>query len=416
MNHNLILFITGLLFCCLPNISKGQVADAGTYAFDQVNVILMNENKVLDNQTIIIRNGIISEIGKAGEINIPEDAKIIDGKGKYMIPGLVDAHVHLRHTNKEALIRYLAAGITTVRDMNGRPFLLEWRKEIKRGQLLGPTLFVASPTIGNFSSPKEGYPTPETTQQADSLVREFKQQGYDWIKVWSFVPRDIYFALIKAAEKYEIPIGGHPPLGIMKSIEHLLGYVDPIMTEKAKKLDEQDMRGVFHAVEIKEEKLPALARKTNEAGVYNCPTILFFDHSVPTERVREAWEKPVLRKLGHENRVKIVRALHKAGAPLVLCTDSDAGDDLPASSIYEEIGNMREAGLSPYEVLKAATVKASNLLNSSKFGTIEEGKRADLLLLEGNPLENIDFVRQKIGVMVRGNWITKQNFKRILED
>ncbi len=414
------ILILAVLFIFPVTCFAFQDQERKSVVIKNVNVLPMDSERVLKNQNVVIENGKIVAIGSPDKIKT-NGAKIIDGTGKYLLPGLFDGHIHLRQADEKGLIQYLSAGITTAREMNGRPFLLEWRDKIKKGELLGPTLYVASPTIGNFSSPKEGYPTPKTPEDADMVVKKFGEQGYDWIKVYSFVPRDIYFALIRAARKYKIPIGGHPPIEInfqeslqMKSIEHLLGYVDPIMTPEAKELDEKDLRGVFHAVEIQEDKLPELAKKTKAAGVWNCPTVLFFDHRVPTERARQAWGKPELRKLGHQNRIKILRALYKAKANLLVCTDSDAGTDLFADSIYEEMGNMREAGLTPYEILKAATKNGAVFLNSNEFGTIDVGKRADLLMVECNPLKNIKCVEKQTGVMVRGRWITKQAFNKLL--
>ena len=383
-------------------------------AYYNIHVVPMDgSERILERQTVLIEDHQIIALGQNEKIAIPEGTYIIDGTAKFLIPGLVDAHVHLRHADTTDLLSYLKAGVTTIREMNGRPFLLDWRKQIEKGALLGPTLYVASPTIGNFSSPREGYPTPTTIAQVDSTINRFAEQGYDWIKVYTFLPSDMFIPIIEAAARHGIPVGGHPPLGIsfddmlkMKSIEHLLGYLDPLMTKEAISLDEEDMRGVFHAVDYDKEGLIKLAQKTNLAGVWNCPTILFFDHRVPTERVRKAWEQPHLRKLGHENRVAIVKALHEAGADLVVGTDSDAGDDLPAEAIHEELANMLEAGMSAYQVLNAATNKAAEFLGGqSEFGTISVGKRADLIMLEHNPFEDLSSIKSPIHVMSRGNLI-----------
>ncbi len=415
------LFLLFLFLIMYDNgLCQNNVVDTEAWkfkAFQNVSVLPMDEIRMLENQTVLVENDRIAAIGPVGLIDIPDNTYIVDGTNKVLLPGLVDSHIHLRHTDTTGLVSYLEAGITTAREMNGRPFLLDWRKRIKEGSLLGPTLYVASPTIGNFSSPREGYPTPTTAAQADSTIRRFAQQGYDWIKVYSFVPGDIFSAIIDAANKYGIPVGGHPPIEVsfeeslrMKSIEHLLGYLEPIMTDEARRLDEEDLRGVFHAVNFEKERLPDLAQRTKLAGVWNCPTVLFFDHRVPTERVRKAWEKTELRKLGHNNRLAIVQALHEAGAKLVVGTDSDAGDDLPAEAIHEEMANMVDAGLTPYEVLVAATKGAAEFLNGqSEFGTVSVGKRADLLMVNCNPLEDISCLKQRIAVMSRGNLILFEN-------
>ena len=410
-------------FLILPlHLLFAAVAFGQTTAFVGVDVVPMDRERVLLNQTVIVRGGIISQIGHARKVPIPTQATRIDGKGKFLMPGLVDSHIHLRQTNEKGLIQYLAAGVTTARDMNGRPSLLEWRRSINRGELLGPTLFVASPAIGSFSSPRDGYPTPRSVAEAESLIKRFVNEGYDWIKVYSFVPRDIFKAIMAAAAKHNIRVGGHPPLDIsfdesleMRSIEHLLGFLDPIMTPDAVELDKADLRAVFHAVDFDRSKLPELTGKMRNAGVWNCPTILFFDHRVPSEQVREAWDKPELRKLGHVNRVEITRQLHRSGARLLLCTDSDAGRNLPASSIYEEMRNMQAAELTPYQVLSAGTRDAAEFLGSRDFGLVGVGKRADLLLVECDPLKDLSCVEKLSGVMARGRWMTKSYLAALSE-
>lgn len=429
MSLNLKCLFSGFIFSIVlitSNISCSQVSSRGSKGtivektqpfkvFQNITIIPMDgSSRILENQTVLIENDKIVAIGKGGHIPLPNNTKIIDGTNNFLLPGLVDAHIHLRHTDSTGLISYLKTGITTAREMNGRPFLLNWRERIKEGKLIGPNLYVACPTIGNFSSPKEGYPTPTTKVEVDSIIKRFVDEGYDWIKVYTFLPNEMFNHIIEAAAKYGIPVGGHPPIGVsfedglkMKSIEHLLGYLDPIMTKEAVRLDEEDMRGVFHAVEYKEEKLPDLARKTKLAGVWNCPTILFFDHNVPIERMRKVWNQPQLRELGHNNRVAIVKALYEAGANLVVGTDSDAGDDLPADAIHEEFENMIEAGMTPYDVINAATNNAAKFLNGeSEFGSISVGKRADLLMVSCNPLKDISCLKNPMIVMSRGNIIS----------
>lgn len=406
-----------LILCSVPS-ALGQTntaRQADFHAFVNVTVLPMHGERVLPDQTVLVEGEHIVAVGTSGFISLPANATIIDGSGKTLLPGLIDGHIHLRHADSTGLMHYLRVGVTTAREMNGRPFILDWRDRIEAGTLLGPTLRVASPTIANWSSPREGYPTPETPAEADSTVRRFVEAGYDWIKVYSFIPPEIYHAVVDAAKRYDIPVGGHAPLSVpfdaalrMKSLEHLLGYTDRLMTEDARRLDAQDFRGVFHAVEFDESRLPAMAEATQEAGVWSCPTIHFFDYNLPTPQARESWDRPELRALGHTNRLKIVRALHQAGARLLVCTDSDAGDDLRADVIYDEIEAMHEAGMTRYEVLRAATADAAHFLDERAVGTISVGKRADLLLAECNPLVDLTCLRRLDAVMSRGQMVQPQ--------
>ena len=148
-----------------------------------------------------------------------------------------------------------------------------------------------------------------------------------------------------------------------------------------------------------------MAAATRDAGVWSCPTIHIFDAKLPAPQMQAAWEQPELRALGHTNRLKIVRALHEAGAGLLVCTDSDAGDDLPADVIYDEIEAMHQAGIPPYDVLRAATADAAMFLNVGEAGTVAVGKRADLLLVECNPLDDLTCLRELDMVVSRGRLI-----------
>ena len=397
--HALVLLALSLVPSAWAQTVPAPESDA--LAFVNVTVLPMDGARVLSDQTVLVKAGRIVALGASDFVPVPAEAEIIDGSGKTLLPGLIDGHIHLRGADSTGLMRYVQVGITTARKMNGRPFILNWRDRIEEGQLLGPALVVASPTIANWSSPREGYLTPETPAEADSTVRRFVEAGYDWIKVYSFIPSEIYHAVVDAAERYGIPVGGHAPLSVsfdealrMRSLEHLLRYTDSLMTEEARRLDEQDFRGVFHAVEFDESGLPAMAEATRNAGVWSCPTIHFFDYNLPAPQAQESWERPELRAMGHENRLKIIRALHEAGARLLVCTDSDAGDDLSADAIYDEIEAMHEAGMTRYEVLRAATADAAEFLDESAVGTIAVGKRADLLLVECNPLNNLACLRE----------------------
>ena len=399
-------------------------------AFINVNVIPMDRAQILKNQTVIIKNSRIAQIGLAKKTKVPKGVLRIDGSDKYLMPALADMHTHLYNPDSLSLLQYLATGVTTIRVMNGRSYQLQWREQIIRGELLGPTLYAACPTIygrANSSSARAGFKEPTTADEAAQLVADYKRAGYDFIKVYSFLSPEIYAAIIKTASEQGIRVVGHVPWSVgvrgviaarQSSIEHLFGYLEAIETEESQKRSDADFRNLFHAVEFHEDQLAALIIATRAAGIWNTPTMVFFEKRLPFSGAREAWENSPLRKLGHENREKVVRALYNAGARLLLGTDSGEGQGsvLPAA-ILEELELLVEAGLTPYDAIKTGTLNAAEYLNGSNdFGTVTRGKRADLLLIECNPLSNISCVSKQSGIMVRGRWLTKQEIEVMMKE
>lgn len=372
---------------------------APTLAITNVNVITMAERETLLRQTVIISGSRISAITPIATANIPDGVEVIDGLGQFLLPGLADMHIHLRHTTEDSLEAYLRMGVTLAREMNGRPHILEWRDRIEMGELSGPQLIVASPTIANFSSPMEGYATPETAEEAANTVQLFVDQGYDFIKVYSFLPAQIFRAIMDKANTMGIPVAGHVPVQIslaevqdlgLRSIEHLTEFATAVATDEGVALDNADNRGIFHAVPIDEGKLDRLAADLAESGTWNVPTITFFARKLPVSFLRDIWSDPDTREFGLENRKKIVMALHRAGAPMMFGTDTDF-DDIPAGTmLWEEFQNLADAGIPNFDILAMATRNPAIYLDQlDNFGTLETGKRADMILVACDPLRSI---------------------------
>lgn len=406
------LVLTTLLSLASPASTQTR-AEAPTYAVVGADVLTMAEPAVLENHSIVIRGDRIAALGPVDSVTYDADEVTeIDGRGRFVMPGLVDAHVHLRESTEGALIRYLRAGVTTVRDMNGRPFLLEWRDRIRQGDLAGPTLYVAAPTLGNFTSPREGYPTPETVEEGRAAVRRFHEAGYDWLKVYSFLPAAGFAGVMQEAQRRGIPVAGHVPVDVgtdifesgIGSIEHLTEYTDASLAEEGRERAAGDLRTVFHAGRIDPARLDDLVRRTVAADIWNVPTITWFDRNLPTSRVLVAWRSRELREHGARNRRLMVRRLHEAGANIAVGTDSDGlGEHLSPFAILDELRAMTESGFTPMEALSAATVGGATLLGGADdFGTVAVGKRADLLVLFCDPREDLSCLADIEWVVARG--------------
>lgn len=360
-------------------------ADSVT-AFVGVRVVPMDREEVLDGHTVLVRNGRIAELAPDGEVSVPDGARIIRGRGRWLMPGLADAHVHMSSTEAP---EYVAYGITTVRNMWGWPGLREIQARIRSGDLLGPTIHSYS---SGLDAPPTYWPyTQVVTRVADArrVVGEQLAQGWLGIKVYRDLAPDVYRAILSEAFQYRKPVVGHVPAAVdveealrlgQLSLEHLLGY-------------DRALGGRYGGWSpgFDEERMRELARLTAEVGAWNCPTLSILRHKNPGD---------------HGARIRAVRILHEEGAPLL--AGSDAGIDVtaPGVSLHEELGYMEDAGLSPYEALRTATVEVAAVLGQpGVFGIVAPGARADLLLLDGNPLEGVANAGAPAGVMLRGLWI-----------
>lgn len=425
---------------------------AQTVAFTNVNVLPMNKEQVLKNQTVIVRDGRIVQIGDAGKVKVPKDAQTVDGRGKYLMPGLADMHVHLlpgtANGEDAATVQiklFLANGITTVRGMIGHPTNIGVRDKVNKGEILGPTLVCSSPPLlGNkIQTPADG----------EKAVLDQKKAGFDAIKVHEGLSPETYEAIVKTARQEGIPFAGHVThtVGLKRalaarqqSIEHLDGYFRAMIPDSIQTPPGQFIFGEpLKAVD--ESKMPALVQETKQAGVWNSPTLALFKTVASDETPEELLKRPELKyvsekarqqfatqkKMGAgiadaplaerqryvELRNKLVKSLSQNGAKLVVGSDSPQFFLVSGFAMHHELKAFVDAGLSPYAVLEAATRNGVEYVGQIKdAGTIEVGKRADLLLLDANPLENIANVQKNSGVMVRGHWLSPTDLQKMLSE
>jgi imidazolonepropionase-like amidohydrolase len=428
-----------------------------------VNVVPMDSERVLANQTVIVRDGKIVELGDAAKIHLPPEAMRIDGRGKYLLPGLADMHVHVQSESELSLA--VAHGVTTIRDLFGSPYKTVWRDRIAKGEMFGPTIYTAGP-IMDGARPDMGEMTRVTTaEEAERVVAEQKQRGYDFIKVYHKLSKEAYDAILIAAKKHKLPVTGHVTRaveleGAFKSgqncIEHLEGYGFAMQRPDSPyfkySAGEVHMEYVYlHSIRyVDETKIPALAAATRAAGVWNCPTLVAYRnwgltvaeakaHSqqpemkyvhpllraqwspqyqaeVPYSDTIQADEDAALMKRRVELHKKLTKALSDAGAGVLLGTDAGVPYAIPGLAALEELELLVSAGLTPYQALKTGTSNPAEYLNaSSQFGTVSVGKRADLILVEGHPLQDVSALRRRVGVMLRGRWLPESELRRGLD-
>jgi imidazolonepropionase-like amidohydrolase len=426
-------------------------------AFINVNVVPFDRERILTAQTVIVRDGRIAEIGAADKTKVPSGTIQIDGRGKYLMPGLADMHVHLYpgagqpdDLASQQLQLFLANGITTIRNMIGKPEHLALRERVAKGELLGPTIYTAGPPLlGNT------VPAPEV---AERVVVEQKKAGYDLLKVHEGLSPETYAAIVATAKREHIPFAGHvtATVGLKRaldaqqtSIEHLDGYLQTLVADDSpvKPTPSQVVLGPV-LDHIDESKLPALAAATRKAAVWNDPTLTLFKLVVSDDKpedllkwpemqyvpakMRNAFAKQKQSTAGDPApaserqrylalRNKVLLALHAAGAKLLIGPDSPQFFLVPGFATHRELQSFVDAGLSPYAAIEAATRNpaeyfAEVMKTPRDFGTVESGMRADLLLLDADPLQSVANLSKRAGVMVRGRWLPESELRKMLEN
>lgn len=459
---NLILF-----FFSVPAFSENP--PAANIVIIDVTVIPMNNKETLTNQTVLIENGKIKQIGKAGKIGIPKDAQIIDGKGKYLLPGFFDMHTHFfyeqgdnKNTCEAELKMMLANGLTTARIECGDSVYLAARKNVADNKWIGPHLFVSSPQfVGNWPWPGKVFAEIcKEPKDAIAAVRKCKAEGYDEIKITFMVKRDVYDAIIKTAKEVGIKVTGHvgplvklpAALEAKQQIEHMDEFIDMLLPDTTYNHGQSvsDMniwrKKAWETVPyLDEKKIPALVNIVKEARIYVTPTNYFFYSSfadsltkeqymqrpdyafIPPKILEDRWnirdrywkKAPPLasRKKYIEIRNKMTFELAKAGVKLMAGSDSPEWFLVQGFSIHDELETFAKTGMSPFEVLETATINPATYLGINKTkGTVEIGKDADLLLLDKNPLENILNTKSICGVMKGNKWFDKEELKRLLDE
>ncbi|HYP00240.1 MAG TPA: hypothetical protein VER76_08620, partial [Pyrinomonadaceae bacterium] len=248
------------------------------FAFTNVNVLPMDREGVLQNQTVIVADGRISEMGAAGKVKVPKGAKRIEGKGRYLMPGLVDMHAHLYSPNELPL--YLANGVTTVFNLNGRPANLLWRRDVADGKLVGPTIYSCGPTIR----------TAQKAEEARRLVEEQSKAGWDAIKIYNGVSKVAYDVIIAEARKHNMLTIGHIPRepgfeSVLKAGQAIAHAEEYVYTTFKNKTDD-------------ESRIPEVAAATRDAGVQVVLTFVAYDHIIKqVETLPALLAKPEMKYL-----------------------------------------------------------------------------------------------------------------------
>jgi hypothetical protein len=441
--------------------SRGALS-AGTLAITDVTVVPMTSATLLKDATILVRDGRIAALGAGRSVTVPAGTRTIDGRGKFLMPGLADMHVHLYSDDEDLgpvggdeLGVMLANGVTAIRLMIGTPEHLVLRREVAAGRILGPQLWVASPQFtGRKVSNSRFVTTPEEAQKA---VKEVADAGYDFVKLTLNIPPPVYDAIISEAARNGVRVVGHvdPRVGVARAlaagqhIEHLDNYLESVLADSAPMRTSVSDRALFQLKNwesldfIDVDKAVRIAAATAKARVWTTPTLAMFKYAfalgqtdeeirarpewkmMPPKhralylRAREQyWKNPpslARRRRYIEVRDRLVKEIADAGGGIM------AGSDTPewflgyGFTLHRELECLVAAGLSPYQALAAATRNPAEFLHaSSEWGTIEPGKRADLVLLSADPLVDIRNTTRIELVCIGGRPLERAELDRLI--
>ncbi len=433
-----------LLLAASPAVAESTV-------IINVNVIPMTSETVLSARTVIVTDGEIVTIGDVDDTPVPDDAVVVDGTDRFLMPGLFEMHGHVPGFKSRDLDRvlhlFVANGITTVRGMLGQQSHLELRSALQEGDRLGPRLYTSGPSLNGRS-----VTSPE---RAISMAEQQHAAGYDFLKIHPGLTREEFDAMAATADRLGIRFAGHVPedVGIRRAlaagiatIDHLDGYMESLLRPN----DDPSgglsgFFGVFIADQADETKIAEIAAATAEAGVWNVPTESLFRHATSSESDPDdmvdwpemkympadtvaRWHRAKRDILDDVNykpdtaaravalRQQLILALHHSGAGLLLGSDSPQIFNVPGFAIHRELEYLVDAGLTPYEALQTGTTNPAEFFGRpGVLGVVKTDAVADLILLDANPLDDITNTRRIHGVMVRGRWLPRSELDGLLD-
>lgn len=425
----------------LPNNSEYQGV-----LFDNVRLISMVNGKaeLEDDKAVLVMADRIVAVAKAGELTAPLGVLTVNGHGHTLMPGLIDAHIHLN--DETELAAYLAYGVTGVRNMSGYPFHLKMIEQIASGKLLGPDFITTGPIL-NSRGPNDTVlqQTVTSYHEARAAVRHQYTLGYRVLKLYSNLNPEAYRGILAEAAELNMGITGHTPEGIRSQ---------GIPKDKPFHLDWQTSLGkgfrtlehietiVWHSLRdnLNQDMMRQVASKLAESGEVVTPTLIAHKRLIRIanskgtylNRSGSAAINPLVRFYSHEAEqywsqmdpshyeqphadffLIATRLLHEAGVPLIAGSDSGGFGLIPGASLIDELELLVAASLSPYQALAAATHISAKAIGFDKVGQITPGFRANLLLLTGNPLQHLDTLRNPSGVMIGGQWLDQQQLLKM---
>jgi amidohydrolase family protein len=461
-----------LLLLALPAMPSPQPPQTSRpLVLTHVTVLDMTGAPARPDMAVMISGDRIAALGPSDGFRVPSDAQVVDATGKFLIPGLWDMHVHW--LNKDYLPLFIANGVTGIRIMWGAPFHFQWRQEIEHGTLRGPRMAIGSPIVDGPTPIWPGSTAVKDAAEGRQFVIQMKKDGADFIKVYSRLPRDAYFAIADESKKQGLSFAGHVPDAVsvmeasdagQKSIEHLTGVLTACSTREEELRKGRDEawttspsgQAVFNRASARPlnrlmldtfspEKANALFARFVRNHTWQCPTLTVLRnmafiqdpaiHNDPRVKymppgIASGWdpagdfrlkdrtaEDVEMQQATYRKLKELIGPMRRAGVEFLAGTDVLNPYCFPGFSLHDELTLLVEAGLTPMEALQAATLNPARYLGRDKdLGTIEKGKLADLLLLDASPLDDINNSKKIDAVVFGGKLLPKAELQKMLAD
>jgi hypothetical protein len=466
------LLCGGLFFVCASLVIRAAPDTKTILVFTHATVIDCTGASPQPDMTVVIAADRITAIGKSAEVRSPTNAVAVDATGKFLIPGLWDMHVHWYW--KESLPLFIANGVTGARIMWGTPLHREWRKEIEQGTLVGPRLVIGSEIV---DGPKPFWPgsiIAGNAAEGRQAVSKARQEGADFVKVYSGLPREAYFAIAEEAKMQGIPFEGHVPLSVsvveasragQRTVEHLTGVLPACSSREPELLKTAQESLVAPPGTNEQLELRRAIRESEKAALetysqaraeevfaefkknhtWQCPTLIVLSNITYLDdpsyagdprlkymprALKSMWEPGAdarfkdrtpetiaLRKKVFLKEMELVGGLQRAGVAILAGTDTGNPYCFPGFGLHDELALLVRAGLTPMQALQAATLNPARMLGrEQELGTIEPGKLADLVVLDANPLIDIANTRMVSTVVSGGRLFPRNELSAMLDE
>ncbi len=445
-----IILLLGVVLLMACDQAQEKVSSSAIL-FSDANIVDVRSGVILENRQVVIDSGKIAVISERLQ-NADDYSNTIDAKGKYLMPGLAEMHAHIPSPPtdakrvEETLFLYLSNGITTIRGMLGDPTHLVLREKAQNGEILSPRIFTSSPSLNGNSV--------KTPEEAKDKVKLYQKEGYDFLKIHPGIRLEVFVEIVNTANEVGIPIAGHVPVDVgirhalesrYKSIDHVDGFLEGLVPESANvKPTDNGFFGYNFTPLADISKIDELVQMAKDNEVWIVPTqSLFTKWFAPTDAndmlalpemkympaaTLEDWKRRKTESTGEGAdfndaqwqrfdtiRKQLIKALNDDGHGMLLGSDAPQIFNVPGFSIHKEMQDMADAGMTNLEILQSGTINPASYFDmEGTFGEVKEGLAADLILIDENPLENLEALKQLSGVMHQGKWIAKSEIDKKL--